>query len=78
MLMSLLLFPASLAVRAMWPVLANVLHKELRRAIPSLRQSVSGGWFSTLCAWREECQDGRTTGWKQAGRGRLQLPGAAK
>ena len=66
MLMSLLLFPASLAVRAMWPVLANGLHKELRRAVPSLRQSVVGR-FSTFSAWREECQDGRTTGWRQPG-----------
>lgn len=60
--MSLLLFPASLAVRAMWPVLANVLHKELRRAIPSLRQSVVVGFLFSVLGERnvrmEEPQDG--------------------
>lgn len=62
MLMSLLLFPASLAVRAMWPVLANVLHKELRRAVPSLRQSVVVGFLLSVLGERnvrmEEPRDG--------------------
>lgn len=61
--MSLLLFPASLAVRAMWPVLANVLHKELRRAVPSLRQSaVVVGFLLSVLGERnvrmEKPQDG--------------------
>ena len=60
--MSLLLFPASLAVRAMWPVLANVLHKELRRAVPSLRQSVVVGFLLSVLGERnvrmEEPRDG--------------------
>lgn len=62
MLMSLLLFLASLAVRAMWPVLANVLHKELRRAVPSLRQSVVVGFLLSVLGERnvrmEEPRDG--------------------
>ena len=62
MLMSLLLFPASLAVRAMWPVLANVLHKELRCAVPSLRQSVVVGFLLSVLGERnvrmEEPRDG--------------------
>lgn len=60
--MSLLLFLASLAVRAMWPVLANVLHKELRRAVPSLRQSVVVGFLLSVLGERnvrmEEPRDG--------------------
>lgn len=66
MLMSLLLFPASVAVRAMWPVLANGLHKELRRAVPSLRQSVVVGFLLSVLGERN-VRMGRTTGWKQPG-----------
>ena len=36
-------------------------------ACHSQSEAVSSGGFSTLCAWREECQDGRTARWKQPG-----------
>ena len=62
MLMSLLLFPASLAVRAVWPFMANVLYKELRHAVPRVRQSAVVGFPLSVLGQRnvrmEEPQDG--------------------